>query len=153
MKKLIAVIALLALLSFSGCISGPAQDSTGLASAAGSSSDSVSIPVASLSEQAKWFEYDADGTTVSFFAVKTAEGDVKTAFDACDVCGYAKKGYRQEGNFMVCNNCGNRYPISGIGTQNKTPGGCWPGYIPSKIVGGNLIVEKSDLEAGVARFK
>jgi uncharacterized membrane protein len=153
MDKVILVIALLTLLSFSGCISGPPQESTGLASATASSNESVSIPLESLSEQAKWFEYDASVTTVGFFAVKTAEGDVKTAFDACDVCGYAKKGYRQEGTFMVCNNCGNRYPISGIGTQNKTPGGCWPGYIPSKIVGKNLIVEKSDLEAGAVRFK
>jgi len=106
----------------------------------------VNIPLSDTTSNAKWYEYDTSGSKIKFFAVKTSDGTVKTAFDACDVCYYAKKGYRQEGDYMVCNNCGNRYPVAGLGTKNKTPSGCWPGYLPSAVEGDNILIKKSDLE-------
>jgi len=106
----------------------------------------VTIPISGITNNAKWYEYDSGGSRLRFFAVKASDGTVKTAFDACDVCYYAKKGYRQEGDDMVCNNCGNRYPISGLGTENKNPGGCWPGYLPNIIQGDSALIKKSDLE-------
>jgi uncharacterized membrane protein len=108
----------------------------------------VRIPLSEISSKAKFYEYDADGATITFFAVQADDGSVKTGFDECDVCYNTRKGYRQEGNYMVCNNCGNRYPISGLGTENKKPGGCWPGYLPSTVEGDNLVIKKSDLESG-----
>ncbi len=112
----------------------------------------IKIPLSEISEKAKWYEYGSAGITLRFFAVKAADSSIKTGFDACDVCYKKKKGYRQEGIYMVCNNCGNRYPIIGLGTENKNPGGCWPGYLPSKIEGGNLVIKASDLEKGRWRF-
>ncbi len=105
-----------------------------------------------ISEQARWYEYEIGGTKIRFFAVKAADGSIKTGFDACDVCYKAKKGYRQDGGIVVCNNCGKRYPISSIGTENKNPGGCWPGYLPSSIEGEYVVIKKSDLESGKWRF-
>jgi len=110
------------------------------------------LPLSEISENAKWYEYKSNGVTIRFFAVKASDGSMKTGFDACDVCYRNRKGYRQEGNYMVCNNCGNRYPIIGLGTENKNPGGCWPSYLPSKIDGQNLVIKKSDLERGRSRF-
>ena len=110
------------------------------------------IPLTEITEEAKWYEYDADGKKVKFFAVKSSDGSIKTAFDACDVCYGSKKGYRQEGAQMICNNCGNKYPISGLGTENRAGGGCWPGYLPSEIQGGTLVIKHSDIEAGKYRF-
>ncbi|MBN2331206.1 MAG: DUF2318 domain-containing protein [Candidatus Aenigmarchaeota archaeon] len=112
----------------------------------------VSIPMSDISETARFYEYDYGGTTIRFFAVKASDGSVKTGFDACDVCYGSGKGYRQEGGYMVCNNCGNRYPINGLGTENKNPGGCWPGYLPSLVEGDGLVVKKSDLANGAWRF-
>lgn len=109
--------------------------------------DFVSIPLLDITENVKWYEYDFNSSKIKFFAVKANDGTIKTALDACDVCYYAKKGYRQEGDYMVCNNCGNRYPISGLGTENKTPGGCWPGYLPNIIEADNILIKKSDLES------
>jgi len=111
------------------------------------------IPLSEISENAKWYEYKSNGVTIRFFVVKANDGSIKTAFDACDVCYRYRKGYRQEGNYMVCNNCGNRYPIIGLGTENKNPGGCWPGYLPNKIDGQYLVIKKSDLDKGAYRFK
>ena len=42
--------------------------------------------------------------------------------------------------------------ISGLGTENKNPGGCWPGYLPSAVEGDNLVIEKSDIASGSWRF-
>mgnify|MGYP000285987016 CR=1 FL=1 len=84
--------------------------------------------------------------------VNRSDPDLRTAFDACDVCYGSKKGYRQEGDQMVCNNCGNRYPVDGLGTENKAGGGCWPGYLPSEVRGDTLVIKNSDLDAGKYRF-
>jgi len=119
----------------------------------GNSNDAITIPLSEISENAKWYEYDSQGTQISFFAVKFSDGSVKTAFDACDVCYGNKKGYSQQGDVMICNNCGNRYPISGLGTENLRGGGCWPGYLPSFIKDNNLIIKTSDLKKGAYRFK
>ena len=110
--------------------------------------DVISIPLSEISEKAKFYESDG----IKFFAIKARDGSIKTAFDACDVCYSSHKGYRQEGNNMVCNNCGNKYPISGLGTENLRGGGCWPGYLPSSVEGENLIIKVSDLEKGYYRF-
>ena len=122
-------------------------------------SNVVKIPLSEISETAKFYEYDG----IKYFVIKASDtqgghenlqagGSVKTAFDACDVCYRSRKGYRQEGQDMVCNNCGNHYPISGLGTKNLRGGGCWPGYLPSSVEGENLIIKKSDLESGRYRF-
>jgi len=111
-------------------------------------STTFKISMSDITQQAKWYEYDSDGVNIRFFAVKADDGSVKTGFDACDVCYMSNKGYRQEGQYMICNNCGNRYPISGLGEKNRNGGGCWPGYLPSLVNGDNLIIKESDLENG-----
>jgi len=154
-KIILSTIFLLAVLVFSGCTSNPTENSTGqvtLSDDSGGSNDKISIPVSEISEKAKWFEYESDGAIIRFFAVKASDGSIKTAFDACDVCFSSKKGYSQDGSVMVCNNCGNKYPIDGLGTENKQGGGCWPGYLSSTIVGDSLEIKKSDLDKGRYRF-
>lgn len=112
----------------------------------------VKIPLSEISSTAQFQEYNSNGANIEFFVVKAKDGSIKTAFNACDVCYRSRKGYRQQGDDMICNNCGNYYPISGLGTKNLKGGGCWPGYLPSKIEGDNLIIKKSDLESGKYRF-
>jgi len=167
----IIALATIALLVLSGCTTGQVTTgdiSSGSNTAAGGNTgagnsgtasgsqtadnSNVKIPLAELSAQAKWYEYAAGGTTVRFFAVEASDGSIKTAFDACDVCYKSKKGYRQEGTNMVCNNCGNKYPIDGLGTKNRAGGGCWPSFLPSKIVGNELVIAKADLEKGKVIF-
>ena len=110
--------------------------------------DIVKIPLAGIAETAQFLNYDG----IKFFVVRARDGSVKTAFDACDVCYQSKKGYRQEGDDMVCNNCGNHYRISGLGTANLKGGGCWPGYLEMSVEGDYMIIAKSNLESGRYRF-
>ena len=143
------IVVLLAAIFFigKGTTTGNATQTVNLAA-----EGSTDIPLSEITEEAKWYEYDANGKKIKFFAVKASDGSIKTAFDACDVCYGSKKGYRQEGNQMVCNNCGNKYPIDGLGTENKAGGGCWPGYLPNEIQGESLVIKHSDIEAGKYRF-
>jgi uncharacterized membrane protein len=108
----------------------------------------IKIPLAGITKTAEFLDYDG----IEFFIVRAKDGSVKTAFNACDVCYRSKKGYRQEGDDMVCNNCGNHYRISGLGTANLKGGGCWPGYLEATIEGDYMVIAKSSLEAGRYRF-
>lgn len=106
----------------------------------------VKIPLSEITTSAKFYSYDANGITVKYFALKGSDGDVRVAFDACDVCYGAKKGYTQAGNDMQCINCGNRYSIDGLGTEN-IGGGCWPSYLPIEVKEDSVYIKISDLEA------
>lgn len=87
----------------------------------------------------------SDGKTVYFFIIKDGAGIYRAAANACQVCFNARMGFRQEGDYMVCNTCGNKYPLEKIATEK---GGCNPGPInPNlKIQSENIIVEQQDLE-------
>ena len=110
--------------------------------------ETIKIPLDSITKKAQFHDYEG----IEYFTIKDGNSGYKIAFNACDVCYKAKKGYSQVGEDMVCNNCGNHYAISGLGTQNLKGGGCWPGYLPSSIEGDYMVIQKSDLEKGRYRF-
>ena len=110
----------------------------------------VSLPVSELSGKARFYEYETEsGKTVRFFAMKSPDGVYRTALDACDVCFHAKKGYSQEGEDMVCNNCGMHFPSAQI---NEVKGGCNPIGLERKLDGEKLNVSAKELEAGASYF-
>ena len=92
-----------------------------------------------------------DGETVYFFVVQDKEGNYRAAANGCQVCFKARMGFRQEGNNMICNTCGNAYPLEKIATEK---GGCNPGPInPNlEVKNGQIIIEQSDLEEVVELF-
>lgn len=106
----------------------------------------VRIPLTKISTTATFYSYDSQGVTIRYFAVKDTQGTVHVAFDACDVCYEAKKGYKQEGVQMQCLNCGKQFAITSIGTEN-TVGGCWPSYLHMRIDGNDVVIKIADLEA------
>ncbi|MFH1841541.1 MAG: DUF2318 domain-containing protein, partial [Candidatus Nealsonbacteria bacterium] len=91
-----------------------------------------------------------DGKIVHFFVIKDKNGVYRAAANTCQVCFGARMGFRQEGDFMVCNACGNKYPLEKIATEK---GGCNPGPINPNLKDkdGKIIIEQSDLEQ-VAEF-
>jgi hypothetical protein len=115
-------------------------------------SNDIIIPIADLSTTAKYFTHEWHNVTISYFGVLDEDGGVHMAFDACDVCYGAKKGYSQQGNLMVCNNCGNKFEITGIGTTNKG-GGCWPGYLEVTLTETDVVIDPAVLEAGSWYFE
>jgi len=118
--------------------------------AAKGAAEGVAIPLSELSGKARFYEYKtAEGKTVRFFAVKSSDGVYRAALDACDSCFHAKKGYSQEGDDMVCNNCGMHFHSSKI---NEVKGGCNPIGLERKIAGDRLSVSAEELEAGANYF-
>ncbi len=117
--------------------------------AVASTGGTVKIPLADLKDgQAKFYSYDGAGTPINYFVMKSSDGEYRAAFDACDVCYANKKGYHQEGDEMVCNNCGRRFPSTKI---NVLEGGCNPSPIERTVKGKNLVITTAELDAG-ARF-
>jgi uncharacterized membrane protein len=111
----------------------------------------VSIQVAKVSDgKAHFYRYEDGGKEIGFFIVKGADGVLHTAFDSCDVCYQAKKGYEQKGEFMVCQKCNKRFAITKIGPH--AVGGCNPSYLPSTVQGSNVIIKSGDLLSGAKYF-
>lgn len=109
------------------------------------------IPVSEVSSQAEFYTYDSGGASIRFFAVKGADGVIRTAFDACDVCYASNKGYSQNGDSMVCNNCGLHFRISDLGTKNRGRG-CWPAYIENEVRDGYVLIDEQELDSGRFMF-
>lgn len=110
----------------------------------------VTLPVAKLSDKARFFKFEDGGKEIVFFAVKAADGSIKTAFDACDSCYRSKKGYEQQGDKMNCNNCNQKFAVNRLG-PNAT-GGCNPGYLPHQLKGAAISIKASDLKEGAKYF-
>jgi hypothetical protein len=98
---------------------------------------------------ASYFVYHANGKDVKFFVLKASDGTVRTALDACTACNHAKLGYRQNGEAMVCNNCGMSFRSTDVG---HITGGCSPIPLENSQDGTTLTVKAKDLEAGVQYF-
>jgi uncharacterized membrane protein len=111
----------------------------------------VEIPLSGISETANFYTLSVDGVKVKYFAVRGSDGVVRTAFDACDVCG-GYKGYQQIGDDMRCINCGRFFNIDDLGTKNSAGGGCWPSYLSHEIVGDNVVIDETEIAASRWRF-
>jgi uncharacterized membrane protein len=142
---LIAIVSIVIVISMSNNNNNYDKSTEPIQSSDIISETEVGIPMSDIGDNAKFYSYDANGVEIKYFAARGSDGDIHVAFDACDVCYQAKKGYRQSGEVMQCINCGKQYPINSCGSEN-TAGGCWPSYLPMKIKGENVIIEKSDLE-------
>jgi len=100
--------------------------------------------------KAKHFTYKTDdGVTIRYFIIKSSDGVIRAAFDACDVCWQANKGYTQNGDFMVCKNCGKKFPSARV---NEVQGGCNPAPLVRKMENGNLVIQVADLLQGKRFF-
>ena len=94
----------------------------------------LAIPIAGLSQTASFYKADLDGTEVELVALKDSKGNLRTAFNACQVCYSSGRGYyRQEGEYLVCQNCGNSFTMDQVGEISR---GCdpWPILDENKTV-------------------
>ena len=106
----------------------------------------VRIPVSQLSDSTvHFYRADIGDTSVRFIVVREANDQYVTALDACQICG--SKGYKQEGQNVICRNCGAVIYIPSIGSK----GGCNPIPVKSRVEGGTVIVNLTDL-AGSAKM-
>lgn len=146
MKKQNLIIGVLVLLTL--IISGCGNSTTG--NVVKNTNEYVSIPLSDLSTKAQFYTFEDNGVKINYFAVLGSDGNPRTAFDACDICG-GYKGYEQVGSDIKCRNCGKVFSIDSLGTENKGYG-CWPSYLPHEVDGDNLWIKISDIQKEKSKF-
>ena len=152
---MVAVVLLVGVgsLAYSGVLGGLFKKSpVERAKAAGvvETADAVKIPLKALdSGKALFLSLESEGRQLYYFALKSRDGEYRAALDACDVCFKSNRGYRQEADQMVCNNCGQKFACDKIG---EVKGGCNPHPLARGIEGQYLVIKKTDIVAGKEYF-
>jgi high-affinity iron transporter len=100
----------------------------------------VRIPVSEVQEGNLHLFTVSTGTQLLRFMVIKKPNGWGTALDACRICG--AEGYRQEGQNVICRHCASAIYIPSIGDQ----GGCNPIGVPSRLEGGNIVLDISLLK-------
>jgi uncharacterized membrane protein len=98
---------------------------------------------------ARHFQYSSNGVTIKYFILKSSDGVIRAAYDACDVCWPAGKGYYQSGDDMVCRNCGRKFASVLV---NVVQGGCNPAPLNRKVENGNVVIQINDILNGKQYF-
>lgn len=119
----------------------------------GSIGGNLVIPRSEVTSTAKFYPYEAGSTKMEVLAVKAPDGTIRTAFNTCQVCYNSGRGYyEQEGDELVCQNCGNRFKLSQV---EKIKGGCNPVPILSEDKtddGTNITISQDFLDQNKSLF-
>jgi hypothetical protein len=106
----------------------------------------IRLPLSTFDDyKAHHYTYMNQGHPIEFFVLKSKDGVVRAAFNACDVCFASKKGYTQDGDEMICNNCGRRFPADQI---NVVHGGCNPSPLERSVDSDYLVIPEEAIIAG-----
>ena len=158
------VIIILIGVSQSGIFSGSTSTSKNVSNKDGTSGESniskdevatgdLRISKSEVTKTVKFYPYKSGDPYLEVLAVKANDGTIRTAFNTCEVCYSSGKGYYiQEGNELVCQNCGNRFNIDQI---EKIKNGCNPVPIleENKTDDGNdLVIAKSYMSKNINYF-
>jgi FTR1 family protein len=107
----------------------------------------VTIPLSELTDSnLHFYSADSGGTQLRFLVIHKRNGQYAVALDACQICG--ARGYRQEGDNIICRNCGAAIYAPSIGDS----GGCNPIPVPSNVSGPELLVNLSALAGSAAQI-
>ncbi len=89
-----------------------------------SEGEDLVIPLDKVTDNVTFYTVDVDGTEMEVMAVRDSSGNIRTAFNTCQVCYSSGRGYyQQEGRDLVCQNCGNSFTTDQVGVES---GGCNP---------------------------
>lgn len=98
------------------------------------SGESLVIPTAEITTEASFYPVEVDGTNMEVIAVKDSAGNIRTAFNTCQICYDSGRGYYvQSGHDLVCQNCGSHFSMDQVEIES---GGCnpWPIFDENKTV-------------------
>lgn len=86
--------------------------------------EQLSIDTKAVETGIIFVDYEADGTAMQLILYKDDDHVIHGAFNTCQVCNGSPYAYFvQEGNDIVCQNCGNHFTVNEIGVGH---GGCNP---------------------------
>ena len=139
-------IFLCILFAFTGCSNLPAEHTV-----VSVRSGEVRLPIKDFSDgKVHFFTYKKDGKRINFFVRTDGKDKLSAYFDACYTCYKYKKGYREEGSDLVCNECNLKFRLAE--EHWDTSHGCCPIAVKSRTDGTELVIASKDLEKGEKLF-
>jgi uncharacterized membrane protein len=175
-KVIVVVVAIVAFVVVSKLVIGDNSENTNKPVSASSATDTkdvgdkklsntnssnlvsgIEIKEVDVTDRASYYDYDAGGTVMQVIALKAQDGSIKTVLNTCQVCYDSGKGYYiqvedEEGEELVCQNCGNMFPPDQLGIIKD---GCNPIPIPPSSVsddGTTIKIDKNFLDGNKAYF-
>ncbi len=112
----------------------------------------VSIDVGKLGPlQVRFYRFlNSANQEVKFFVGRDAEGTVQVAFDASEVCFKTKRGFKAQGEWVVCRKCDKSFRLAGI---NNGHGGCEPVQLAHRVEGDRVLIAEQDMLTGWRYFR
>jgi uncharacterized membrane protein len=86
---------------------------------------------------------------IDFFVGRDAGGGIQVGFDASEVCMKKRRGFRHEGEWMVCNFCDKAFHLKDV---NADGGGCAPVALKHSVQGSRVLLTENDVLAGWRLF-
>ncbi|HEX9944620.1 MAG TPA: Fe-S-containing protein [Thermoanaerobaculia bacterium] len=112
----------------------------------------VRISLADLKPQdVRFYRFlNAGNQEVRFFVGRDGAGHVQVAFDANEECAKMKRGFRHEGEWMVCNKCDKSFRLSEVNSGGQ---GCQPIPVRFREEGDQLVLAEADVLQGWRLFR
>lgn len=112
----------------------------------------VRVSLAGLEpQQVRFYQFLNSGNQeVRFFVGRDPGGHVQVAFDANELCFKTKRGYRHEGEWLVCNKCDKSFRLAEV---NAGGGGCNPIPVKHRLEGEELVIAEADMLEGWRLFR
>lgn len=111
----------------------------------------IRVPVGEVHDgKVHFFTYKKSGKRINFFIRTDGKDNLSACFDACFTCYKHKKGYREEGTDLVCNECSMKFRLADEHWDNSR--GCSPIALKSRIENNEVVIMTADLERGQKLF-
>lgn len=80
--------------------------------------NNIILDTSKITSTAIFVNYDDDGIIIQLILVRGTDNKVRIALNTCQVCNPSSKAYFiQEGEYLVCQNCGTKFHINKIGIE------------------------------------
>lgn len=114
--------------------------------------NNIILDTSKITSTATFVNYNDDGIIIQFILVRGTDGKVRIALNTCQVCNPSPKAYFiQEGEYLVCQNCGTKFHINNIGIEK---GWCNPTPVEEKQEEDNkIIISKDYIDTFKSKFK
>ncbi|MDD2378048.1 MAG: DUF2318 domain-containing protein [Bacilli bacterium] len=155
MKKiLLIVVSIITLFVITGCGKSNKSNKTEIIDYQLAENGDFVMAESEVKDEITFYNVNVNDINVQLIIVRASDGTIRTVFNTCQVCNPSPKAYFvREGDYLVCQNCGNRYHIDKLGLER---GGCNPIPISGserEDSDGNIIIPAELLEEMAPRFK
>lgn len=151
-KILIIIILFISIIGLTGCNNKKSEEINQFINVKANLEGKIVIDTKNITSTVTFVNYEVDGVIIQFIVVRGTDGKVRIAFNTCQACNPSPKAYFvQKGEYIECQNCGNRFHIDKIGVER---GGCNPTPVEDKEeINNQIIIDASYVNTYKAKFE